>query len=450
MRVNPDVRQPMATTNKPLYSTNEFMKACTWQGTEQVTLEERPKPMITDQTDAIVRMESVTLCGSDLHLYTNSLDPAGAMMKGDILGHEGVGVVEAVGTQVKNVKPGDKVVISFGIACGSCEYCQREEYTSCDRTNPSSQLEQMYGHRVGAAFGYSHLTGGYDGLQAEYARVPFADVNLFVVPKDTPLQNDQLIMLSDIACTGWHGAECARVCEGDDVGIWGAGPVGLMAAMWCKYRGAKRVLLIDNEQYRLDRARSRLGVEILNFDDLPGNKSLTDTIMEMFPRGLDACIDCVGFRFPSTLLHKVERVLRLETDALDVIDQMSIVTRKWGRIALIGDYFGYGNHFPIGRIMEKSINILGGQALAQKYWKQLYDIIAKGDVDPAFVTVSHVLPFSQIVKAYEMFNKHQDEALKIILEIKPMGTSATTTTTTGTTTGTRTGTTSGTRTGTRT
>jgi len=415
--VNPPVDQKMKTSTTPRYSDTETMKALTWQSTDTVQLETRPKPLVTDPQDAVVRITTSTICGSDLHLYCNSLSNPGALHKGDIMGHEGVGIVEAVGDQVRNVKVGDRVVISFNIACGTCEYCKRQEFTSCDFTNPSSQMETMYGHRTAALFGYSHLTGGYDGLQAEFARVPFADVNLLVVPKDKPLTDDQLILLSDIMCTGWHGNECAQVKQGDDVAVWGAGPVGLMAAMWAKFRGANRVIIIDQEDYRLKLAETKIGIETLNFTKLESGKTLTSKLMELFPRGLDAAIECVGFRFPTTLIHKFERLVRLETDALDIIDQMSLVVRKWGRIALIGDYFGYGNHFPIGRVMEKSINMLGGQALVQKYWKTLLQYMEEGRVDPTWV-ISHRLPFEQVVEAYNIFNKHEDQALKIVLKTK--------------------------------
>jgi len=333
------------------------------------------------------------------------------MQKGDIVGHEAVGVVEAVGPEVTKVKPGDRVVIAFAISCGECEYCKQGWFTSCDKTNPSSQMEGLYGHRIGAAFGYSHLTGGYDGLQAEFARVPFADVTLLPVPASSKLKDEQLLCLSDIACTGWHGNELGEVSRGQTVAIWGSGPVGMMAAMWAKFRGASRVFVIDNDVSRLELVRTKLGVDVIDFSNV---KDVSKVLLELVPDGVDVCIDCAGFRFPTSLVHKLERALRLETDALDIIDQMSFAVRKMGHLVLIGDYFGYGNHFPIGRVMEKSLTMRGGQAFVQKYWKQLLGYIEEGRVDPSFVFTHH-MPLDKLPEAYKMFNEHADNAVKIAL-----------------------------------
>jgi len=388
------------------------MKACSWQGARSISVENKPRPLVTEPRDAVVRITTSTICGSDLHLYNNEMPGVGSLMKGDILGHEAVGVVESVGREVTNVKPGDRVVISFSIACGECDYCKDGSFTSCDMTNPSSQMEALYGHRIGAAFGYSRLTGGYDGLQAEYARVPFADVNLLKIPTDTRLSDEQLLCLSDIACTGWHANELGEVSEGQTVAIWGAGPVGLMAAMWAKFRGASKIIVIDEDEFRLNLARTKLGVDVLDFSKV---SDVGKRLLELIPKGLDVCIDCAGFRFATSLIHKVERALKLETDSLDIVDQMSFAVRKTGHVVLIGDYFGYGNHFPIGRVMEKSITMRGGQAYVQKYWKKLLGYIEEGRVDPSFV-FTHTKSLDELPQAYKMFNDHADNAIKIALK----------------------------------
>jgi threonine dehydrogenase-like Zn-dependent dehydrogenase len=386
------------------------MKAVEWRGNTSVAVVERPRPLITDPQDAIVRVTTTTICGSDLHLYHSEFQ---GLQSGDILGHECMGIVESVGGEVKNVKVGDRVVVSFDIACGKCFYCQKELYSSCETTNPTKDLIAVYGHKTGGYFGYSHLTGGYDGCQAEVVRVPFADMNTLKVPDSLP--DEKVFMLSDVISTAYHATELGQVSEGDIVAIWGCGPIGLMAAKWCFYRKAKRVICIDAVDYRLQIAKS-IGAETINFAE----KEVVKTLQEMLTYGPDVCIDAVGFRFPKSLLHKLERGLRLETDSPEVLTEAIKACRKGGRISIIGDYYATANQFPIGAFMEKGLSAGAGQSPTQKYWKKLLGIIEKGDFDPTFI-ITHKLPIDKAAEAYKMFDEKKDNIIKVML--KPTSTS---------------------------
>jgi len=342
-----------------------------------------------------------------LHMYFNALPFPGAMQPGDILGHEAMGIVEEVGDEVSNIRVGDRVVISAPISCGTCSYCKRGEFSCCDCTNPSSAMETVYGHRTSAIFGYSHTTGGVAGGQAEYVRVPFSDVNLLKVPNSIP--DEKVLPLSDIMCTGWHGNEKAGVGQGDNVVVWGCGPVGLMAAYLAKFRGANRVISIDNVPHRLQMAAS-FGAETINFDECDVKKK----IAELIPGGPDCCIDCVGYRFPKTWTHWFLTKVKAETDAIDVVEEMIYVARKCGRLALIGDYFATASNFPIGAFMEKGLSAGGGQLFCQKYWKYLLEQIESGKLDPSFIW-SHTMKLDQIAEAYDIFGHYKDNVQKIFL-----------------------------------
>jgi threonine dehydrogenase-like Zn-dependent dehydrogenase len=254
-------------------------------------------------------------------------------------------------------------------------------------------------------YSYSHLTGGYDGGQAEYVRVPLADVNCLRVPESLP--DDKVLFLSDIACTSFHATELGEVTPGKTVCIWGCGPVGLLTAQWCKVRGAKRVISIDNDENRLNLA-SKLGAEPLNFSKV----DVTKWILEHVPNGPEVCIECAGFRFPKTLTHKVETLAKLETDATDIVNEMVKVCQKAGIISMIGDYFGYANHFPIGSLMEKGITLRGGQVYVQKYWHEILKKIEAGEFDPT-VVITHHWPFERCAEVYKQFADHK--TLKVIL-----------------------------------
>jgi len=380
------------------------MKALEFYGTEDVRVVERPRPMILHPQDVIVRITLTTICGSDLHMYHNLVP---RMEKRDVLGHEFMGIIDEVGPEVRNFKRGDRVVASAVISCGNCVFCQRGEFSLCENTNPSKEIEELYGARTSGIFGYSHLTGGYDGGQAEFARVPIADVNLIRVPDG--MRDEQVLFLSDIVCTGWHGNELAEVRQGDTVAVWGCGPVGLMAQAWARFRGASRVIGIDCNPHRLDVAR-RIGSEVIDFS-VTGD--VVAALKQLIPGGPDCCIDCVGFRFPKTFTRKLEHTI-LEKDSTDVVNEVIRGVRKGGRVALIGDYFGWGNNYPVGPQMEKGITVRGSQVYVQKYWKQLLRHIEKGEFDPTFV-ITHKVPLANAAEAYRMFDRHEDNCLKILL-----------------------------------
>jgi len=390
------------TPSKAKYSDTKKMLACLYKGKTSLEMKEVPAPVVTDATDIIVKVTASTVCGSDLHLYHGLIPQT---LHGDILGHESVGVVDEVGPGVKNFKKGDRVVIAAVIACGQCFHCQRKEWSCCDTTNKSRLQKELYGHNTGALFGYSHTLGGYDGCQAEYVRVPFGDVNLFAIPDDVP--DKKALVIADIACTGYHGTELANVSPGDDVVVFGCGPVGLMAQMWSKYRGANHVIAIDIEQYRLDFAKKHFGVDIINSNE----ENPLEAVKKRFPLGPNKIIDCVGFRFPDNWLHKVEQALKLETDAPNIVNTAIEMCRKNGKITLIGDYVGYTNHFNLGALMEKHLTLNGGQLWPHNYYKMIFEAIQTGKVDPS-VVFTHTLPLSKADEAYKIFDKHQDNIIK--------------------------------------
>jgi len=398
---------PTATPAQPLTDPNHKMHALTWQGKQNIQYIEAPRPLITDQRDILLKVTATTICGSDLHLYSGAMPN---MKQNDIPGHEFMGVVQEVGTQVEKIKVGMRVVVAFDIACGTCEFCKREEFTACSETNPSLLMETMYGHRCAALYGYSHLTGGVPGGQSEYVRVPFADVNCLEIPAN--LSDEQVLYLSDVIPTSYHGLELARVNAGDKVGIWGLGPIGIMAARWCQIRKAGRIIGIDSVPERLDFAK-KMGIEVLNFKEVNILKSLQE-----MTGGLDAGIECAGFEYPKTLTHKVEIAVGLETDTCDILSEMIYAVRPYGRIGIIGVYSGFTNHFPIGAMMEKHILVQGGQSPTQKHWKMCLEKIQSGELDPTFI-ITHRGTLDQGAEFYKLFHAREQGIIKLFL--RPVG-----------------------------
>lgn len=334
------------------------MKAAQWMGTRLIEVNNVPKPTLTDPGDAIVRITHCTICGSDLHLYDGELNEA--MKKGDILGHEAIGFVDEVGSQVKTLQRGDRVIILPIIACGTCSYCKRQEYSLCDTTNPSQEMERVYGHRISGIFGSSHLMGGYAGNQAEYCRVPHADLTCVRAPID--VEAKKLLGVVDVTAAAWHGCELAEVGQGDIVGVWGCGPVGLSAQRLSLLRGAKKVYAIDKDPLRLEIAE-RFGMVPI---DVSANPEVGDFLLAIQPGGLDRAIEASGFRSTQRPQHAAMRAIGLERDSCDTVSAMIKATRKGGNIALIGDFFFSTNDFPIGPMMEKALTVRGGQHYAQK------------------------------------------------------------------------------------
>jgi threonine dehydrogenase-like Zn-dependent dehydrogenase len=334
------------------------MKAAMWMGTRTIEVGTVPRPTITEPADAIIHVTHTTICGSDLHMYEGELNEA--MRKGMIMGHEAIGIVEEIGSKVSRLRVGDRVIILPIIACGACEYCSRQEYSLCDNTNPSKDMERTYGHRLSGIFGYSDLTGGYPGDQAEYCRVPNADLTCVKAPMDVAPK--KLLGLADVTTTAWHGCELAEVGKGDVVGVWGCGPVGLSIQRLAKLRGASKVYAMDKDPQRLKFAEDFGMIPI----DVSVHPNVADYLLSIQPHGLDCGIEASGFRSTNTTKHASMRAMGIERDSGDTVEAVIKATKKCGHVALIGDFFFNTNDFPIGMMMEKAITVRGGQLTAQK------------------------------------------------------------------------------------
>ncbi|MFI7607732.1 zinc-dependent alcohol dehydrogenase [Micromonospora sp. NPDC049366] len=390
------------------------MRATAWMGKDSVKVVDVPEPKIMNARDAIVRVTTTAICGSDLHLYHGYIP---AMRKGDILGHEFMGEVVEVGPQVRNLRPGDRVVVPFPIACGHCNSCQRGFYSVCENSNPNAGIaEKIMGHSPGGIFGYSHLLGGYAGGQAEYARVPFADVGPVKVPDE--VTDEQAVMLADVLPTGYMGAEMCDITPGDVVAIWGAGPVGLLAAASARLLGADRVIVIDRYPYRLALAREHTGAETLNYEDT----DVLDALNEMTAgRGPDACIDAVGLEghHGNAAIYAYDRAkqaVRAETERPFALRQAILACRSGGVVSVVGAYGGFVDKFPMGSFMNRSLTMRTGQCHVQRYTRPLLERIQRGEIDPSFI-VSHRMPLKDAAKGYKIFQKKQDECSKVVLTV---------------------------------
>jgi threonine dehydrogenase-like Zn-dependent dehydrogenase len=388
------------------------MKATCWMGKRHMEVRDVPDPKILNQRDAIVRITSTAICGSDLHLY-NGFVPT--MEPGDIMGHEFMGEVVEVGRDVKNLRIGDRVVVPFPIACGHCTACERELYSCCENSNPNSWIaEKMMGHSPAGIFGYSHMLGGFAGGQAEYARVPFADVGPLKVPES--LTDDQALFLSDIFPTGYMGAEMCDIGPGDTVAVWGCGPVGLFAIASAYLLGAERVFAIDRFPYRLDMAREKCGAVTINYEDVD---SVTDVLKELTAgRGPDACIDAVGMEAHGHgamfAYDRTKQMLRMETDRPIALREAIRACANGGTVSVIGVYGGFVDKFPMNAVMNRSLTIRSGQCHVQKYMKPLLERIERGDIDPTFV-ITHRMRLDEAPRGYKMFNDKVDGCEKIVL-----------------------------------
>jgi threonine dehydrogenase-like Zn-dependent dehydrogenase len=398
------MENPTKTPSKTNYHQSKKMLSCQYRGKEDLRMRESPVPLITDPTDVIVKVTATTICCSDL---STCGEKPGQMERGDITGHESVGIVDEVGAGIKRFKKGDRVVISSVIACGQCDHCRRKEWSCCDTTNPSKPQEEPHGHRTTTTLGYTQTRGGLDGCQAEYVRVPFADVNLFPIPNE--ISDKQALTVSDVATTGYHGTELADVRPGDKVLVFGCGPVGLMVQMWSKFRGADQVVAIDVDPQRLDFARKQFGSEVIN----PKEVDLSEAVRKILPGGPDKVIECVGSRSSSSgsLLRKFETALKMESESPDILNTAIELVRKNGRITILGDYTGYVNHFNLGAMMEKHLTMNGGQLWPQSYYKTIFDAMKSGKVDPT-VLFTHTFPLSKCDEAYKLLDKHEKGMLK--------------------------------------
>jgi threonine dehydrogenase-like Zn-dependent dehydrogenase len=390
------------------------MKANCWMGVHRVEVRDVPDPKILNDRDAIVRITSTAICGSDLHLFDGYIP---TMEKGDVLGHEFMGEVVEVGKAVGNLKVGDRVVVPFPIACGNCLACDRELYSLCENSNPNAGMaEKAWGSSTAGIFGYSHMAGGYAGGQAEYARVPFADVGPIVIEDDS-LSNEQVLFLSDILPTGYMGAELCDIRPGDTVAVWGAGPVGLFAAASAGLLGAGQVVVVDRFPYRLEMAAEKTGAETLNYEEVDVREALRDLTAG---RGPEACIDAVGMEAhhgsgPIHAYDKVKQGLRMETERAHALRQAITSCGNGGTVAVMGVYGGLVDKFPIGSIMNRSLTIKAGQCHVHRYLRPLLERISNGEIDPTFV-VTHRMPLSEAPRGYDIFKRKQEDCVKVVLQ----------------------------------
>jgi threonine dehydrogenase-like Zn-dependent dehydrogenase len=390
------------------------MKANCWMGKRKVEVLEVPDPKILNSQDAIVKITSTAICGSDLHLY-NGFVPT--MEHGDVLGHEFMGEVVEIGKGVRNLKVGDRVVVPFPIACGACAACEAGMFSLCENSNPNAWIaEKLLGHSPAGIFGYSHMLGGFAGGQAEYARVPFADVGPLKVPED--LTDDQVLFLSDIFPTGYMGAEMCDIQRGDVVAVWGAGPVGQFAIASAYLLGAERVIAIDRFKYRLDLAKERAGAsDTINYEEI----NVQDALLELTGgRGPDKCIDAVGMEAHghgiSYAYDRAKQAAMLETDRPIALREAILACRNGGVVSVIGVYGGFIDKFPMGAVMNRSLTIRAGQCHVHRYMRPLLDRIQNGEIDPSFV-ITHRLPLHQAAQGFDMFLKKEDNCEKVVLSV---------------------------------
>lgn len=388
------------------------MKALCWMGKRDVRVEHVPDPRLLNARDAIVKVTATTICGSDLHLY-NGFVPT--MMKGDILGHEFMGEVVEVGRGVSNLRPGDRVVVPFAIACGACGQCLRENYSCCENSNPNAQIsEGMMGHAMCGAFGYAHMTGGFAGGQSEYVRVPFADVGPIKVPR--ALSDEKVLFLSDIFPTGYMAAEMCDISPDKVIAVWGCGPVGQFAIASARMLGAQRVIAIDRFPYRLQMAREKAGAtDLINYEE----ESVLTALKELTGgRGPDACIDAVGLEAhgtgPQYLYDRAKQMAKIEMDRPIAVREAIMACRSGGIVSIVGVYAGFVDKFPLGSLMNRSLTIRTGQCHVQRYTRPLLERIERGDIDPSFV-VSHHMNLDDGPRGYDMFLHKQDEVMKIVM-----------------------------------
>jgi len=396
------------------------MRALCWHGRHDVRVETVPDPELLNPRDAIVRVTTTAICGSDLHLYDGCIP---TLKRGDILGHEFMGEVVEVGPAVQNLKPGDRIVVPFTIACGDCYFCREGLWSLCDNSNPNAWMtEKLYGHAPAGLFGYSHMMGGYAGGQAEYVRVPFADVGPLRVPDE--LSDEQVLFLSDIFPTGYMAAENCAIQPGDTVAVWGCGPVGQFAIQSARLLGAERVIAIDRIAERLLLARRWGGAEILDYEQVDVLEALRDMTGG---RGPDACIDAVGLEAHGHSLDatfdKVKLTLRLTTDRAHALRQAIQACRKGGVLSIPGVYGGLIDKMPFGAIFGKGLTVKGGQTHVHRYLRPLLERIAAGEIDPAKI-VTHRFALADAAQAYEIFKHKHDGCIKVVLSTDGAGATA--------------------------
>jgi threonine dehydrogenase-like Zn-dependent dehydrogenase len=389
------------------------MKATCWMAPKKMEVMNVPDPKILSQSDCIVKITSTAICGSDLHLYNGFLP---MMEPGDVMGHEFMGEVVETGRNVTRIKTGDRVVVPFPIACGHCAACEAQMYSVCENSNPNAYIaEKLMGHSPSGIFGYSHLTGGFAGGQAEYARVPFADVGPLKVPSE--LADEQVLFLSDILPTGYMGAEMCGIKPGDTVAVWGCGPVGQFAIASAYLLGAEKVIGIDRIPYRLQMARQKAGAVTINYEEVD---SVLDVLKDLTAgRGPDHCIDAVGMEGHShgmLYMHdRAKQMLRIQPDRPIALREAIMACANGGTVSVIGVYAGLIDKFPMNSVMNRSLTIKTGQCHVHRYMKPLLERIQRGEIDPTFI-ITHRMPLAEAAHGYEIFNDKVDNCEKIVLK----------------------------------
>ncbi len=389
------------------------MKACCWYGKNNVSVETVPDPKILNRGDAIIKVSLTAICGSDLHLLHGAVP---TMESGDILGHEFMGEVMEVGDGVRNLRSGDRVVVPFAIACGECFYCKNQLWSLCDNSNPDAErLELLYGYAGGGLFGYSHLYGGYAGGQAEYVRVPFADIGPVKVPES--LRDEQVLFLSDILPTGYQAAENCNIKPGDTIAVWGCGPVGLFAIQSAFLLGAERVIAIDDNTTRLKMAEERCKAETIDFrkteDVIEALKMMTGG------RGPDSCIDAVGFEAhganPVALMDEAKYKMFLATDKPIALRQAIQACGKGGTVSIPGVYAGFLDKFPMGAAFAKGLTLKMGQTHVHKYMRPLMEQIEQGKIDST-LPITHRMSLQEAADGYKTFDTKPEECVKVVMK----------------------------------
>ncbi len=388
------------------------MKAVCWHSAQDVRVETVPDPKILNPRDAIIKVSSTAICGSDLHLYEGNIP---TMESGDILGHEFMGEVVETGKEIKNLQKGDRVVIPFTIACGGCFFCNKDLWSLCDNSNPNAWMaEKFYGHSPSGIYGYSHLLGGYAGGQAEYVRIPYADVGPLKIPDG--LEDDKVLFLTDIFPTGYMAAENADIEPGDTVAVWGCGSVGQFAIRSAYMLGAERVIAIDRFAERLQMAKEQGNAEIINYEEIDPGEALKEMTGG---RGPDRCIDAVGMEAHGTdamaVYDKVKQGVKLETGRPTALRQAIVACRKGGTVSIPGVYGGFVDKVPLGAIVNKALTLRSGQTHVHKYLQPLLERIQQGEIDPSYV-ISHHMSIDDAPKGYKMFRNKEDNCTKVVLK----------------------------------
>jgi threonine dehydrogenase-like Zn-dependent dehydrogenase len=388
------------------------MKAVRFYGAQDIRVETVPDPTILNPRDAIVKVTATAICGSDLHIYGGYIP---TMEKGDVLGHEFMGEIVEVGSGNRRLKVGDRVVVPFTIACGRCFFCQEQMWSLCDNSNPNAWIaEKLYGFSAAGLFGYSHMYGGYPGGQAEYVRVPFADVGPLKVPES--LNDEQVLFLSDIFPTGYMAAENCGIKPGDTIAVWGCGPVGQFAIQSAFLLGAERVIAIDRFEERLELAQAHSRVEVLNYSEV----DVPDALRQLTGgQGPDACIDAVGLESHGTTLDawydRAKTSMYLATDRPHALRQAIACCRKGGTVSIPGVYGGWLDKFPLGAAFAKGLTLKMGQTHMHKYMPQLLERIARGEIDPSFI-ITHRVSLDAAPQMYKTFREKEDSCIKVVMK----------------------------------